>query len=48
VEELPLFAAQGGGDFGLADPGVDCAPLFTAFKGASPTEATLYFRLMRG
>jgi hypothetical protein len=42
---LALFAAQGGDDLGFADPGVDCAPLFIAFRGASPTEATLYFRL---
>jgi len=46
--ELPLFVAQGGGDLGLADPGVDCAPLFTAFSGASATEAALCFRLMKG
>jgi len=32
---------------GLADPGVDCGPLFTAFKGASPTEAKLCFWRMR-
>jgi len=47
VGELPLLAVQGGGDFGLADPGVDCGPLFTAFSGASATEATLCFRLTR-
>ena len=47
VGELPLFAAQGGGDLGLADPGVDCAPLFMAFRGASSTEAALCFRLKR-
>jgi len=32
---------------GLADPGVYCAPLFTAFRGASATEAAFYFRLKR-
>jgi len=37
---------KGGGDLGLADPGVDYTPLFTAFRGASPTEATLCFWLM--
>ena len=30
---------------GLADPGVDCAPLFTAFRGASATGAAFCFRL---
>jgi hypothetical protein len=47
VEELLLFTAQGGSDLGLADPGVDCAPLFMAFRGASSTEAALCFWLMR-
>ena len=44
---LHLFAAQGGGDLGLADPGVDCAPLFTAFRGASATGAAFCFRLKK-
>ena len=33
---------------GLADQGVDCTPLFMAFRGASATEAALCFRLMKG
>ena len=32
---------------GLADPGVDCAPLFTAFRGASATDAAFCFRLKK-
>jgi len=32
---------------GLADPGVDLAPLFTAFRGASSTGAALCFRLKK-
>ena len=32
---------------GLADPGVDCAPLFMAFRGASATGAAFCFRLKR-
>jgi len=43
--ELPLLAVQGGGDLGLDDPGVECAPLFTAFMGASATGAAFCFRL---
>ena len=42
-----LLAAQGGGDMGLADPGVDCAPLFTTFRGASATGAAFCFWLKR-
>ena len=30
---------------GLADPGVDCAPLFTAFSGASAAGAAFCLRL---
>jgi len=30
---------------GLADLGVDCAPLFTAFRGASATDAAFCLRL---
>jgi len=44
----PSSRLRGGGDLGLADPGVDCAPLFTAFWGASSTEAALCFQLMKG
>ena len=32
---------------GLADPGVDCAPLFTAFRGASATGNAFCFRLKK-
>jgi len=32
---------------GLADPGVDCAPLFTAFRGASAAGAAFCLRLKK-
>ena len=47
VGALALLTAQGGGDLGLDDPGVNCTPLFMAFRGASSTEAALCFRLER-
>ena len=41
----PSLRLKGGGDLGLAARGSTAPPLFMAFKGACPTEATLCFRL---
>jgi len=38
---------QGGGDLGLADLGIDCAPLFMAFRGARATGTAFCFRLKK-